>query len=228
MGSTFRIRVMIASLGAALLLGTLPTSAVAAKEYVLKHPKREHCKAHYVRKTKTVRKKIHGHGVKVHETVCVHKTSRTAAPVTPTTSTVASPTAPRVVRLPTSGKCPPGYTAAPPNCVKFEGTGRFHAGSPFASYEVQFSQQTTEYEIQFLGGGEIFPVPPPIGAPGCHEETVTSTNDAFACPADTPANTTTEGKFVAFRPPAEPGTKFEIYGVQGGTKFGPFGPFAAM
>lgn len=72
MGSTVRIRVMFASLGAALLLGTPPTAAVAAKEYVLKHPKREHCKAQYVKKTKTVRKKVHGHRVKVRETVCVH------------------------------------------------------------------------------------------------------------------------------------------------------------
>jgi hypothetical protein len=227
MGSTDRIKVIIAFLGAALLLATLPTSAVAAKEYVLKHPKREHCKAHYVRKTKTVRKKIHGRRVKVHKTVCVHRAPSTAAPVTPTTSTVASPTAPRVVSLPTSGKCPPGYTAAPPNCVKFEGTGQFQAGSPFASYELQFNQQTTEYEIQLLGGGEIFPVPPPFTPPGCHEETVKSHFDAFVCPANTPANTTTIGRFVT-RPYSEPGTQFEIYGVQGGTKFGAFGPFAAM
>jgi hypothetical protein len=41
--------------------------------YVLRHPKREHCKAHYARRVVTVRKRIHGRTRKVRETVCIHR-----------------------------------------------------------------------------------------------------------------------------------------------------------
>lgn len=48
------------------LFFALGGTAMAAKEYVLKHPKREHCKAHYIKKTRTVKQ----HGRKVKRTVC--------------------------------------------------------------------------------------------------------------------------------------------------------------
>lgn len=41
-------------------------SAAPVKQYVLKHPKHEHCKSHYIKKTRTV--KEHGHKVK--QTIC--------------------------------------------------------------------------------------------------------------------------------------------------------------
>lgn len=50
-----------------------PTGAQAkpAKQYVLKHPKREHCRAHYVRKVEKVKRREQGRTVKVRETFCV-------------------------------------------------------------------------------------------------------------------------------------------------------------
>src|SRR5208282_1465831 len=54
---------VIASLALFFALGGI---AVAAKEYVLKHPRREHCNEHYIKKTRTVKE----HGRKVKQTVC--------------------------------------------------------------------------------------------------------------------------------------------------------------
>jgi hypothetical protein len=72
-------------LTAAAVLAASATAAATSKEYVLKHPKHEHCKSHYVKKTKTVRRKVHGHVVKVRETVCVHATAG-KPPTSPPTS----------------------------------------------------------------------------------------------------------------------------------------------
>jgi hypothetical protein len=62
----------LALLITAVALAAPATSAAGAKEYVLKHPKHEHCKAQYVKKNRTLRRSVHGHSVTVHETVCVH------------------------------------------------------------------------------------------------------------------------------------------------------------
>ncbi len=56
----------------AAALAASVTSIAAAKEYVLKHPKHEHCKARYVKKGKTLHRTVHGHKVTVHEIVCVY------------------------------------------------------------------------------------------------------------------------------------------------------------
>jgi hypothetical protein len=45
--------------------------ASTPRRYILRHPKREHCKAHYRRKVVTVKKRVHGHNKKVRVTVCV-------------------------------------------------------------------------------------------------------------------------------------------------------------
>ncbi len=58
-----------------VVLAASATAAATTKEYVLKHPKREHCKSHYVEKHKTVHRKVKGHTVKVRETVCVSSPS---------------------------------------------------------------------------------------------------------------------------------------------------------
>jgi hypothetical protein len=110
-----------------------------------------------------------------------------------------------------------------PNCVKFEGSGLFHVVSGgFVQYRLQFNQPTTAYEIQRLGSGQIVPL-----LPECSSQMVKTPNDAVLCTRETPANTLIEGQFNT-TPPAENGTtKFEIYGFQGTTKFGPFGPFEA-
>lgn len=48
----------------------------ASKFYVLKHPKREHCKAHYAEKTQTI--KIRGHKRK--QAICIYVTPKSTAP----------------------------------------------------------------------------------------------------------------------------------------------------
>lgn len=119
--------------------------------------------------------------------------------------------------------CPPGYTGAPPNCVKFEGTGLFHVpGGGFVQYQLQFNQQTAAYEIQLLGGGKIVPL-----SSECSSQTVKSPNDAVLCTRSAPASTAITGQFATEGPAAEKGTKFEIFGFQGTASFGPFGPFEA-
>jgi hypothetical protein len=51
----------------------------APSRYVLRHPKREHCKAHYVKRRVLVKKRVHGHIRKVRVTMCVRV--RHAAPM---------------------------------------------------------------------------------------------------------------------------------------------------
>jgi hypothetical protein len=83
-----RARLTILALLTAVAALTVSATAVATtKEYVLKHPKHEHCKSQYVKKSKTVRRKVHGHLVKVHETVCVRSSSSKPPP----SSTTAKP-----------------------------------------------------------------------------------------------------------------------------------------
>src|SRR5438067_1867829 len=58
-------------LGATLLVTGLIVCAMAAlagsswpatpSRYILRHPKREHCKRHYRKKVLTVKKRVHGH-----------------------------------------------------------------------------------------------------------------------------------------------------------------------
>jgi hypothetical protein len=50
--------------------------AASAKQYVLKHPKREHCKAHYIKKTETTKK----HGHKIKQTVCIYVAPKSTTP----------------------------------------------------------------------------------------------------------------------------------------------------
>jgi hypothetical protein len=52
------------------------------KQYVLPHPKREHCRAHYVKRVETY--KLHGHKVK--GTYCVYVAPKPAAKPRPTSS----------------------------------------------------------------------------------------------------------------------------------------------
>jgi hypothetical protein len=62
------------------LFFALGGTAIAAKQYVLKHPKHEHCKAHYVKKNKIVKK----HGHKVKQTVCQYVAPKSTTPTTKT------------------------------------------------------------------------------------------------------------------------------------------------
>jgi hypothetical protein len=82
-------RVVILTL-AALALPAV-ASASTEKQYILRHPKHEHCKAHYVKKVERVKRKANRKTVKVTETVCVYvKPSgpKPAPTLTPTVTTV--------------------------------------------------------------------------------------------------------------------------------------------
>jgi len=88
---------------AILAVGALafPIAALAgtAKQYVLKHPTREHCKAHYTRKVETVKVREHHKTVKVKETFCVYVAPKptptpTLAPPTPTPTPTPLPAFP--------------------------------------------------------------------------------------------------------------------------------------
>ncbi len=69
-------------------------TAIAAKQYVLKNSK-QHCKPHYVKKTRTIRKHEHGRVVKVHETLCVYVAPKST--VSPTKTEPVPPKAPEAV-----------------------------------------------------------------------------------------------------------------------------------
>ena len=88
--STVRTRsltVLLVTVGTILLGLAAPACATAAPhhKYVLKHPKREHCKAHYVKKVKRVKARRKGRVVRVRKTFCVWVAPRKAGtPVQPT------------------------------------------------------------------------------------------------------------------------------------------------
>lgn len=92
-------------LTAAVTLAVSATAAATTKEYVLKHPKNEHCKAQYVKKSKTVHRKVHGHAVTVRETVCVLST-----PGKPPTSPSSKSAKPEECTPLVSGTGPVGET----------------------------------------------------------------------------------------------------------------------
>ncbi len=76
-----------------VVLATLLVPAVAqatTKQYVLPHPKREHCRAHYAKKAETVKKREHGRTVKAKKTFCVYVATK-KAPVKATTPATATP-----------------------------------------------------------------------------------------------------------------------------------------
>jgi hypothetical protein len=164
----------------------LPSSALASKEYVLKHPKREHCRVHYVRKSKTVHRRIHGHRVKVHETVCVYKPPATPVPLAalaPATSFGATVTSPErssqvgsadrfsdMALLPTVEKVSPDegpahkatqFKSIHIKGTNFTGTTAVHFGSTSAT---RFTVESSTLII----------VTSPGGAPGVVDVTVTT------------------------------------------------------
>jgi hypothetical protein len=88
--------VLIASVAAALTVLPAIASASSVKQYVLDHPKREHCKARYVKKVE----RVTVHGRKVKDTVCVHVAPKAVMPTAPTTT----PSAPTFGQGPTGAE----------------------------------------------------------------------------------------------------------------------------
>jgi len=79
----------------ALLAALAFATTASAKQYILKHPKHEHCRAHYVRKVEKVKRRERGHTVKVRETVCVYVAPKAPAKVT-TPAPATTPVSPTV------------------------------------------------------------------------------------------------------------------------------------
>lgn len=63
--------VLAAMVVCAMAAWTSSSVALTPSRYVLRHPKREHCKVHYKKKVVIVKKRFQGHTKKVRETVCV-------------------------------------------------------------------------------------------------------------------------------------------------------------
>ncbi|HWX75048.1 MAG TPA: hypothetical protein VNZ05_07070 [Solirubrobacteraceae bacterium] len=81
-------------IAALLIASSLVVAGAAAKpaaQYVLKHPKREHCKVHYVKRVKTVRVTTHGHVRKIKKTFCVYVPPKSSAPATPAPAPSSTP-----------------------------------------------------------------------------------------------------------------------------------------
>ncbi len=96
---TKRVAPIVALL--AVLVFAAPTSASTkqANRYVLKHPKHEHCRAHYVKKVETVKKREHRRTVKLRETMCVYVKPEPAAMTPAPTPTAPAPTVSLKARL---------------------------------------------------------------------------------------------------------------------------------
>jgi hypothetical protein len=107
-GSGCCVAFVVPPIVVAAMLFVLGGTALAAKQYVLKHPKHEHCKAHYVKKTKTIKTRVHGRTERLHETVCVYVAPKMTPSTTPSTTSTPAPavgiptiTSPTVTSTPT-------------------------------------------------------------------------------------------------------------------------------
>jgi hypothetical protein len=81
---------VLAILAAGLVMGLVSTAAASApaSQYRLLHPAREHCRAHYTRRSRTIHRRVHGRRLTIHQTMCVRvapkaPTSKPAAPAKP-------------------------------------------------------------------------------------------------------------------------------------------------
>lgn len=87
-----RRTMLSASLALIALAFPSAASASTVRKYVLKHPKREHCKAHYVKKVERVKVREHGKLVKVKETFCVYQVPKPAPTPGPAPTPAPMPT----------------------------------------------------------------------------------------------------------------------------------------
>lgn len=92
-GSGCCVALIMPALITAALFFALGGTALASKQYVLKHPKHEHCKAHYVKKTKKGK------------TFCVYNAPKRApvasTPTVPADPAAAAPSTPAATPAPT-------------------------------------------------------------------------------------------------------------------------------
>jgi hypothetical protein len=99
-----------------LAAGAPSSWASAPRQYVLRHPKREHCKPHYARRVRIVRKRIHHRRKKVRQIVCVYvpppptslpSTQLAPAPALPPPPVAAPPAESKLIATVTTLDVPP-------------------------------------------------------------------------------------------------------------------------
>lgn len=108
-----RPTVIALAFGALLLLGVLIPRPAVAGRYVLHHPKRQHCRTHYVRRVERVKLRRHHRVVRARRVFCVYRAPKAPVPKqsTPAPST-PTPAAP-VVKL--HAHLDPTFTQDPKN-----------------------------------------------------------------------------------------------------------------
>jgi hypothetical protein len=111
--SVTRATCKMAPLAACVIAMAMPAaSQAAANSYVLRHPKHEHCRAHYTRKVKKVRVRQHGKIVAVAEIVCIYTPPK--APPAPVEQTPAPTPTPTPAPAPTPAPTPAPAPIPPP------------------------------------------------------------------------------------------------------------------
>jgi hypothetical protein len=131
-------------LALAMLL-MIPGAALGkpAKRYVLRHPARELCRAHYTRRITTVVKRVHGHRVRVPLTICVRKGSRHHRPgTTPQPHGLPPGTKPGVTL---HDRLDPSFKQSPTNPLAVT-----YSFSASASESVNGSERSTSLPAGFL------------------------------------------------------------------------------
>jgi hypothetical protein len=134
---TLKMNKLIAAL-AVLVVLALP--ATASAQYLLKHPKHEHCRAHYIKRVEKVRHR--------RETFCVHVTPK---PQIPVSEPVPAPeAAPPATPAPLPASAPPAPEPAPSlpaTITVISATGLALPGDPYF-FSVSGS-------IKVLGGSDL-------------------------------------------------------------------------
>lgn len=123
-----------------VLLAALLVSAVAqaaTKQYVLPHPSREHCRAHYVKKVETVKKRGQHKTTRVRETFCVYVAPKPEALGVAPAPVVSAPAPAVPVPAPTPTPAPsPTPTPAPTTAPEED-----HVGSASHAGDAKFCEE---------------------------------------------------------------------------------------
>jgi hypothetical protein len=129
-------------------------ASAASRQYVLKHPKHEHCKAQYIKKAETVKRRgEHGRAMKVRETLCVY-VAPAKAPIMTTTrpATVSIPMIPTpTTQAPTPTPTPSPSPPAPTRTVTL------HTHLSFAQSQTNPAAVTYHYSASATVGSEDEP-----------------------------------------------------------------------
>jgi hypothetical protein len=133
---------VVAVIGILAILVMVPIALATSKQYVLKHPKHEHCKAHYIRKTRTVKERGH----KTKQIVCQYVAPKPTTPLMSVTTTPASVPG----TTPTSIPVPEPFATTTTLSATLDATGGCeHSGvneNEFCEYTVTYSTANSHGE----------------------------------------------------------------------------------